>query len=189
MRAVCGGLLCGLPQLPRDACRRHFRRPRRCLRVLDRGCRRPDRAGQPRRERSEPELHRRSRQTEGMAIDSTHIYWVTGLGAIGRANLDGTSVNESFILGAFPKGWRSTALTSTGRPAGLTETGSGARTSTAPVSTLTSSQPLSAADRRGGRQCPYLLDQQRNQRDRSGEPRRLRRQPDVHHRGSRIPRA
>ena len=41
---------------------------------------------------------------QGMAIDSTHIYWVTGLGAIGRANLDGTSVNESFILGAFAQG-------------------------------------------------------------------------------------
>lgn len=41
---------------------------------------------------------------QGMAIDDTHIYWVTGLGSIGRANLDGTGVNESFILGAFAQG-------------------------------------------------------------------------------------
>ena len=41
---------------------------------------------------------------QGMAIDSAHIYWVTGLGSIGRANLDGTGVNEGFILGVFPQG-------------------------------------------------------------------------------------
>ena len=38
-----------------------------------------------------------------MAIDGTYLYFVTGLGAIGRANLDGTGVNQSFILGVFPE--------------------------------------------------------------------------------------
>jgi len=36
-----------------------------------------------------------------MAIDSQHIYWTNpGSGTIGRANLDGTAVNERFITGA-----------------------------------------------------------------------------------------
>src|SRR5207249_4989725 len=81
---------------------------------------------------------------QGMAIDSAHIYWVTGLGTIGRANLDGTaSMEPSSSAPWVPKGWRSTALTSTGRTAGPTETGSDARTLTAPVSILASSQLLS----------------------------------------------
>ena len=40
---------------------------------------------------------------QAMAIDGTYLYFVTGLGAIGRANLDGTGVNQSFILGVFPE--------------------------------------------------------------------------------------
>jgi len=40
---------------------------------------------------------------KAMAIDGTYLYFVTGLGAIGRANLDGTGVNQSFILGVFPE--------------------------------------------------------------------------------------
>lgn len=40
---------------------------------------------------------------QAMAIDGTYLYFVTGLGAIGRVNLDGTGVNQSFILGVFPE--------------------------------------------------------------------------------------
>ena len=36
-----------------------------------------------------------------MAVDTAHIYWVTGFSSIGRANLDGTGARSSFILGAF----------------------------------------------------------------------------------------
>jgi hypothetical protein len=35
----------------------------------------------------------------GLAVDGTHIYWVTPY-SIGRANLDGTGVNANFIVGA-----------------------------------------------------------------------------------------
>ena len=39
-----------------------------------------------------------------MAVDGTSIYWANQTpGTIGRANLDGTDVNQSFITGAnFP---------------------------------------------------------------------------------------
>ncbi|MFL5902870.1 MAG: hypothetical protein ACJ76Q_03520 [Solirubrobacteraceae bacterium] len=36
-----------------------------------------------------------------MAVDSAHIYWVTALATVARANLDGTGDNQSFIFGAF----------------------------------------------------------------------------------------
>ena len=36
-----------------------------------------------------------------MAVDTAHIYWVTGFSSIGRANLDGTGASAGFILGAF----------------------------------------------------------------------------------------
>ena len=35
----------------------------------------------------------------GLAVDGRHIYWTTN-STIGRANLDGTGVNQSFITGA-----------------------------------------------------------------------------------------
>ena len=36
-----------------------------------------------------------------MAVDAAHVYWAnSGTGAIGRANLDGTGANQSFITGA-----------------------------------------------------------------------------------------
>jgi streptogramin lyase len=42
----------------------------------------------------------------GVAVDAGHVYWANaGGGAIGRANLDGTGANQSFIGGAsFPFG-------------------------------------------------------------------------------------
>ena len=39
---------------------------------------------------------------QAMAIDSTYLYFVTGLGGIGRVNLDGSGVDQNFILGVFP---------------------------------------------------------------------------------------
>jgi hypothetical protein len=38
---------------------------------------------------------------EGVTVDGTHIYWANASPSeIGRANLDGSGVNESFITGA-----------------------------------------------------------------------------------------
>ena len=38
-----------------------------------------------------------------MAVDGAHIYWINpDSGTIGRANLDGTGVDQSFITGAAP---------------------------------------------------------------------------------------
>jgi virginiamycin B lyase len=42
---------------------------------------------------------------DGVAVDTRHIYW-THSGAIGRAKLDGTGVQESFILSDDPGGLR-----------------------------------------------------------------------------------
>jgi hypothetical protein len=38
--------------------------------------------------------------SQSVSVDSSHIYWTTG-DSIGRANLDGTSANTTFIPGAF----------------------------------------------------------------------------------------
>jgi len=53
-----------------------------------------------------------------VAVDAAQVYWAnetafsrTGaqISTIGRANLDGTGVNQNFITGAtFATGWRST---------------------------------------------------------------------------------
>ena len=37
---------------------------------------------------------------QGLALDSTHIYWGNGPNQIGRVNLDGTNLIPGFILGA-----------------------------------------------------------------------------------------
>ena len=60
------------------------------------------------------------------------VYWANNGGTtIGRANLDGTGANQSFITGASnPAGWRSTRRTSTG-PTTSAAGRSGAPTSTA----------------------------------------------------------
>lgn len=42
---------------------------------------------------------RLSGNPDGLATDGTFLYWTAG-GAIGRANLDGTGVNQAFITGA-----------------------------------------------------------------------------------------
>ena len=35
-----------------------------------------------------------------MAVDGAHVYWASGPGSIGRANLDGTGVDQNFITRA-----------------------------------------------------------------------------------------
>ncbi len=37
-----------------------------------------------------------------VAVDGSHVYWTSGGTAIGRANLDGTGVKESFLTGSQP---------------------------------------------------------------------------------------
>jgi hypothetical protein len=40
-------------------------------------------------------------QPQAIAVDGGHIYWTTGFGSIGRADLNGGNLNGNFILGAF----------------------------------------------------------------------------------------
>ena len=62
---------------------------------------RRDRARQPRRHWRQPELHHRRQHPSGVAVDGGHVYWANnGTDTIGRANLDGTGANQSFITGA-----------------------------------------------------------------------------------------
>ena len=66
-----------------------------------------DRPGESRWNAREPEIHRRLvtfDDPRGVAVDAGHVYWANfGLNTIGRANLDGTGIDQSFITGAdFP---------------------------------------------------------------------------------------
>ena len=48
-----------------------------------------------------------STEISGLAVDATHIYWSGGdaeTSSIGRANLDGSAENSSFITGIYPTG-------------------------------------------------------------------------------------
>src|SRR5918995_1427960 len=40
----------------------------------------------------------------GVAVDAAHVYWISGSGGIGRANLDGRGADPGFITGASPCG-------------------------------------------------------------------------------------
>jgi hypothetical protein len=60
-----------------------------------------DRACQPRRDGREQRVHHRCELLQRGGVDAQHIYWSNGgLNTIGRANLDGTGVNQRFIIGA-----------------------------------------------------------------------------------------
>ena len=62
-----------------------------------------DRARQPRRLWRRPDLHHRARLPRGVAVDAAHVYWTrvyAAPGTIGRANLDGSGVDQSFITDA-----------------------------------------------------------------------------------------
>ena len=103
-----------------------------------------DRARQPRRHGRRPQLHHRRgrRRAGGVAVDAAHVYWANTLArTIGRANLDGTGVDQSFITGAGRRhrggGRRRARLL--GQPAALGGGRSGAPTSTARASTRASS--------------------------------------------------
>ena len=67
----------------------------------------------------ERELHHRNKQSDRGRVDAGHVYWRTGFsgGGVGRANIDGTAVDESFItLGEpFLATLRSMLTTSIGR--------------------------------------------------------------------------
>ena len=86
-------------------------RGRRPAHLLDQLGNEHDRAGEPRRHRRGPELHHRRRSARsGWRSTAEHIYWANfgrhaNFGTIvtttiGRANLDGSGLDENFITGA-----------------------------------------------------------------------------------------
>jgi len=48
----------------------------------------------------------------GVAVDGSHVYWTTREGTVGRANLDGSAVDEDFIV--LPSGWACGVATDAG---------------------------------------------------------------------------
>ena len=59
-----------------------------------------DRAREPRRVGSEPAFVTGLRGPVGIAVDGAHLYWSeTESGTIGRANLDGSGVDEGLLTG------------------------------------------------------------------------------------------
>ena len=75
-----------------------------CPHLLDELRPRHYRAGEPDWQRRKSQLHCRGGPSTfpvGLAVDGAHIYWANGgTRAIGRANLDGSGVNPSFITSA-----------------------------------------------------------------------------------------
>ena len=144
------------------------------------------RARQPRRHGRRPDASSRGGgRTCRPASRSTraHIYW-TQLDAdtIGRANLDGTGVDQSFITGAAqPRaGWRSTPPTSTGRTAAPAR--SGAPTSTARASTRASSPARASPGGVAVDAAHVYWANAGTRHDRARQPRRHGRRPELHHR-------
>jgi hypothetical protein len=103
-------------------------------------------AGQPRRAGCDQTSLRRKMLALAMvacaARAKAFLYWTNfDTGTIGRATVDGTKVDQSFVTGASAPTavWRSTVLTSTGRTS--TTTRSAVPTSTDRTSTRHSSSP------------------------------------------------
>ena len=58
-------------------------------------------SGESRRHGREPVVHHRRSFPIGVTVSGTHVFWPNAVSnTIGRANLDGTGVNQSFITGA-----------------------------------------------------------------------------------------
>ncbi len=131
----------------------HHRRERslrscrqRPARLLGQRRQRRDRPRQSRRHRRRPELHHPRPRDDpcGVAVDGGHVYWASQTGTtIGRANLDGTGVDQSFIGGANrPCGVAvdgADVYWSTGASVARSARRSAAPTSTAPAPTRASS--------------------------------------------------
>ena len=138
-----------------------------------------DRARQPRRHGRRPELHHhRARRPSacGVAVDGAHVYWASDyseLRSIGRANLDGTGVDQNFIATG------DVALRGGGRRR-RTSTGTARREQIGRANLDGTSVDQSFIDRRlgypsaaGGRRGAHLLDDHRRVTDggpRSGAP-------------------
>ena len=127
----------------------------------------------------------------GVAVDSTYIYWVNAdAQTIGRANLDGTGINQSFIATDFAPidvavdgqhiYWSNSNENTIGRA-------NVQQVENVNQSFITNSAASSASRRCGGRRRPHLPGEQPKQRgrgepdDRASQPRRLGRQPELHH--------
>ena len=115
------------------------------------------------------------------------IYWSAQPGAIGRANLDGTGVDESFIgdirLSRAPRGRR--RATSTGPHPNTSTIGRANLDGTGVDDSFITPSPGAAAERYRGRRRAHLLDRSlalAGIGDRPRQPRRHRRRPELHHR-------
>ena len=122
--------------------------------------------------------------TRHFTIDAPvrHVYWGNGNSStIGRANLDGTGANQSFISGAtLPEGVAVDAghVYWTNARRGHDRAGEPGRDGREPELHHRRLLPR----RGGGRRRPRLLDQLGSEHDRAGEPGRDGREPELHHR-------
>ena len=140
-----------------------------------------DRPGQPRRHRRQPELHQRGLRPAGVAVDGSTSTGRHRRGddTIGRANLDGTGVNQNFITSASSarprdRGRRQHIYWANGDGGTI---GRANLDGTGVNQSFISGEPDPSRGR-GRRQHIYWTS--RTTHDRAGQPRRHRRQPELH---------